>query len=315
MLLEPAGPFEPAGNGGTIPSDPAVEAAKRLRAARLKRGRGLAEVADKAGIGPRQLAHMERMLSPKAQERYLPALCEVLDIPIRWVIRGKDLGGNVDPVPAVKTDEKTRSELGDRSQKRRQELHLSAAYCAFKLGVSDQVFKYREQALPRVIDPDYEGRWEKLLQVPLGWLRNPGAVTPEIIVTLDATSVAGVARQLATWATKTKTEYRSTDRRALKPAKDLAVKLFLSRFAARNRGILAIASEAGMGKTTAYATLRRMDERISRGRFQAPAIDAFKAIFPIPPRLVKNPPEAIRDMMGEGFTVETSLRFIRAYFN
>lgn len=155
-----------------------AEVAARVRTRREELGLRITEVARAAGIGPSLLRNLEYRFGRRPQEKYLARLATALAANEDWLRVGDGdapaVVAQTAPEPALDFHSlELRKLLGERAKRRRQHLRIKAIACAQSMGVSPSTLCLMETALRLTPNPDIESKWEAVLQVEPGWLRNP----------------------------------------------------------------------------------------------------------------------------------------------
>ncbi|EKD97278.1 MAG: hypothetical protein ACD_23C00984G0008 [uncultured bacterium] len=160
--------------------------AQRVAARRLELKVPKAQMANALGLKPQTYAYLERRFSAAAQAQHVQTIALLLDAEVEWLTTG------VGPVPAEPDSDapgnqqgatetlspKFRAALAARAKKKRCALQLSLGQCAESLGISIVSMTQMEFCLPKSPDAEVEQRWEQLLKVPVGWLREPAITSP-----------------------------------------------------------------------------------------------------------------------------------------
>lgn len=162
-----------------------TQVALRIAARRREIMVSKAQMANALGIAAGNYAYLERRCSAAAQKRHIQAIASLLDTTVEWLQTGE---GEVAPDGAVQAAEIAldgvetlspviRASLAARAKKKRLALGLSTSQCAGYLGIPVSDMHRMESCLNKSPNIEHEKRWEELLKVPPGWLRDSTLLT------------------------------------------------------------------------------------------------------------------------------------------
>lgn len=205
--------------------------AKRLREHREAAGLTRSQVAERLGVDTPRYSYWEKSFGPLPQRQYGDAIARILGVDFGQLVSGAGETLIREPID--------RTALGERAAERRRTLKLSRAKVAEAAGVSGVTLSKWEESLPELNRGEKEGHWEDALQVPRGWLRNPGMIVAESSLpshaSLDLTfagneTVTDEIRSVGAWLARTSARARTVRFEELTGAERRRAQMFAERY-------------------------------------------------------------------------------------
>lgn len=162
----------------------AFEIASRLKQRRQQLKLTCQSIADRLGVPEPRYRAWEKQLGPAVERQYLSALARVIEVDNEWLSHGTgspppSITPAETPLPTKSTlTKEALTRLGTRAQKRREELRLQRREVGLRIGTATLNLANWERQLPTFHKGEKEDRWEQVLGVPVGWLRDEGLETP-----------------------------------------------------------------------------------------------------------------------------------------
>lgn len=311
----------------------AFEMAARLRARRLQLRLTCLFVAQKLGVSQERYRAWEKQLGPTVENQYLHAIAQVIDVAPEWLSHGTgpnplspdgSMFMQVLPPdnPGIQTDQELVA-LGQRARTRRTDLQLKRPEVAKQIGMSPHLLLGWERKLPRKSKNDVERRWEEVLRVPEGWLRNPSLVAPttlpsSIIQTVEvvaATNVAAEIRAAGAWLCRASPSRRSAEYRQLSAAEQRLADIFSLRYGVdgeENITLQVIGDRYGLTRERIRQIVQKMVDRSAKLRLKTEHLDKLPDIIrPILPAPVDVVDIKAREILGESLSIASVDRFCR----
>lgn len=307
--------------------------AGRAKARRTDLGLSRTYVATQAGLIPATLNVWEQTLPLKRRPEEL-AWETALDVPSGWlrdeslqalvpvVGTNTSVDGFKEGAEALRKKKLTavdRQGLGLRAKLRRNELSMSRTYVATAVGSHFSNLVVWERLFPAIRRP-VESKWEAVLQVPMGWLRDismeiPAPVAQHGVLSFGADTVAAEIRIIATWLVRSKSFRRTFDFDALTPEEKRLVDIFSCRYGVRgeDESILnIIGGRYNLTRERIRQITSVMIERVAGTSFATPKIDQLTTeVKAVVPCRVDQLDTKLRPLLGETLSIIGADRFAR----
>jgi transcriptional regulator with XRE-family HTH domain len=299
----------------------ALEAAERLRQARMRLRLSVAEVAFKIGVAPHKYRFLEKKFGPAAEAAYLPALAAALMVDPEWLSHGSGQPPPPLPLPRQSLKSGERIQFAARARSRRQERGLSSLALASLIGISESTLMKWESALRPVRQPA-EAHWEAALGVPNGWLRNMTEGAPAIAEApsthagiAPAATVAEEIRRISCWLITRGVERRTANDDDLDPSERRAVEVMALRYGLHGESkstLQSIGTQFGLTRERVRQIIARNTERARHWPVATPCLDRLSdEIKKLLPSTVAELDQHLKDALGESLSVMGAERFAR----
>ncbi|MBO9357675.1 helix-turn-helix domain-containing protein [Bordetella petrii] len=311
----------------------AFEMAARLRSRRKNLRLTCSFVADRLGIPAARYRFWEKQFGPTAEKQYLEALAQVLQTSPEWLAHGT----GVSPIPADQVEsarivdsyenrratESERIALGQRAQARRLALELSRQEISLRIGVATYQLANWERVLPLKPKVQLENKWEEVLGVPVGWLRQIDIEAPvpskevvtQIVEANTADSVAAEIRVAGAWLCRASFAHRTILHDELSLTERRLADIFALRYGVggeEHTTLQAIGDRYGLTRERIRQIVEKMVERTARMQLLTPHIDRLaEEIRPLLPATVEAVDTQLRGRLGERLSIESVSRFCR----
>ncbi len=216
-----------------------------------------------------------------------------------------------------------RKELAKRAQRRRKELKLSPYRITMLMAMQDFTVKRMQKMeayLPVIADVAVEARWEQVLHVPVGWIRNvliDATPASELTLELNLTHASTIAEEIfgiGIWLSRAKFSTRTTSLEGLEENERRMAKIFSTRYGVNGESestLQAIADSAGLTRQRIQQITSKMRERaIALGNSEPPLISRLRQeIAPLLPQTVANLDLHFRQLLGDSLSLAGVERF------
>lgn len=307
------------------------ETAGRLRQRRQELGYSVANVARAAGVSGARYTQWEKQFGKLAQSKYLNALAGILGVHPEWISDGVDLpavqrdNSEVCSLPTIESwlTATERKQLAIRAHGRRKSLQLKPHEIAEQVGLDAKKFSILERCIPAHPNLDVELKWELILQVPAGWLRNLEIDAPTIDQTETATgfasnstaSVADEIRAIGCWLSRESMLRRTSEYWSLKAHEQRFADIFALRYGVNGEDasiLQAIGERFGVTRERIRQITTKMEERSAHFKGETPFLDRLaEELIPFLPQAVDKLDVTFRALMGESLSLENVERFAR----
>lgn len=307
------------------------ETADRLRQRRQELGYSVAHVARAAGVSGARYNQWEKQFGKLAQSKYLNALADILGVHPEWISDGVDLpaaqhgNSEVRSLPTIESwlTATERKQLAIRAQGRRKSLKLKPHEIAAQIGMDVKKFGILERCITARPNLDVESKWELVLQVPIGWLRNLELVAPTIEQTEIATdfasksaaSVAEEIRAISCWLSRESMMRRTSEYQSLKASERRSSEIFALRYGVEGEDasiLQAIGEKFGVTRERIRQITATMEERSAHFKGETPFLDRLEAeLIPFLPQAVDKLDVSFRVLLGGSLSLEGVDRFTR----
>ena len=308
-----------------------IDAGARLFQRRTDLDLSLKEVAHKIGMSGVGYGHLESRFSKLRQQKYLQLLAPVLGVHPDWILYGTEL-------PSIASNESIaenakftlplltmveRESLGKRARDRRRALNYGLTVVADAIGIKDFKLKTLETCLSVRRHEPTEDKWESVLGVQKGWLRDPLQYAPPLNGRATTThselpSCANISEEIrciGAWLSRKESLCRTTHYELLHPNEQRLANIFAERYgvASENGSILkAIGVRYGVTRERIRQMVDKMVARSEGFSVVTPNLDMLAARLPaILPQAVTKLDEALRPLLGESLSLVSVERFSR----
>lgn len=327
MTNTPPAPLAKAGRPRSPAQD--FEAGDRLGMRRMEMRLSLAQVANKLGIRTVKYRYLEGRFSVAAQNQYLDALAQILQVSPQWIAYGEGdpsaayVSPNGDVSRANALDHESRVALAKRAARRRSDLRLTRTELALAIGISAAQVNAYQIALPLNLSAERQSLWEAALKVPSGWLMNRAMTTPEVINgpdsltangnVLSGDTVASEIRAIAAWLSRKSISRRTLDRNELTQVEKYHADIFSARYGlyGEEASILAnIGKQNGVTRERIRQIMQKMSDRALDLTMETPNLARLKTeVDRLAPASIEEIDSALRSLLGQSLSIRSAQRF------
>ncbi|MDB5928822.1 MAG: transcriptional regulator, family [Polaromonas sp.] len=310
----------------------------RLRERRLALKLSFGEVAAALHISGQRYRNWEERFGLIAQSRYLESLAAVLGTSPGWLRTGQhsssdeeekangvEAGSSAAPaaLKILRLGKFDRQYMGKRAKKRRDHLKLKGAEVALILGIDADKLGIWERCLAAFPDSRIEAKWEQVLQVPPGWLRETSitasaidhASTEAFVLDADRASVAGEIRAIGCWLVRESVAKRTSHYHLLNETERRGADMFALRYGVEGEQastLQVIGERYGITRERTRQITAKLENRKGNFTAKTPCLDRLhREIQKILPVSVEQIDADFRDLLGEELSVENAERFAR----
>jgi hypothetical protein len=213
--------------------------------------------------------------------------------------------------------------LGKRARERRLSLKLRPSDVAHVLGIETAKLTSMERALTAGQQPELETRWEKVLAVPTGWLRDTRirasapdeSVIPSSFNMPTCTCVADEIRIVGCWLARKALLRRTTQYNALSAREQRFANIFAQRYGVAGEGettLQAIGTSYGVSRERIRQVIDNLVGRAGNFEGQTPLLDSLAQQLPaLLPQTVAQLDLSLRPELGESLSLHSLERFTR----
>lgn len=322
--------------------------AQRLRQRRESLGLTIRETAKRVGVFSTRYVPWERNLSDKVATEHLAALAKALDVSESWLYSGpaEESAERSDYLPksAVKLkplNTEIRQLLSQRAKTRREAIGLSIREVADAIGVHPATVRNWETDFPRWLSQAESTKWEDILRVTPGWLRettvNPTEIlgrihlisdseegrlvssAPEVHslrqVSLSEDTISQEIRAIGAWLSRRALAHRTTLLDTLSLHERRTADIFAQRYgvAGDDRSILQeVGNEFSLTRERVRQIVDKALDRAQGVKFDTPRLDSLgRDIQELLPIGLEDADARFRDLLGENLSLQTVDVFAR----
>lgn len=320
--------------------------AERAKSRRKSLGLKAKHVAEVMGVIPMHLYQMETCLRSNPEFEVERAWELALDVPNGW-LRDMSMPTPEIPFGNGQADSSSsgnakafsclppevRAELALRAKKRRGDLGLTLTDCANATGSQRANLVNYEKILRKFPDTAIERAWEKVLQVPEGWLRDkqmetpphsrdanatqasPTSRVPELnsTSTEGCTTVAAEIRAVSAWLSRKYVQRRTTNLNFLTSSEEVWSRCFAERYGVLGESqstLESIGTRAGLTRERIRQIIKRMIERSTDLDIRTPLLDSLAdECAKLAPASIAKIDSELAVLLGESLSVESAQRF------
>lgn len=304
----------------------------RLRERRLKLKLSLGDVAKAIGVSAARYNNWEEKFGPLPQSRYLDILAKVFGLHPSWIQTGEVQSSEEEEngtsifhlaMQSNKLEKYDREYLGKRAKERRDYLKFKTVEVAEFIGINSSQLGMWERCLPAFPDIEIEAMWEKIIQVPTGWLRNKSIVasvidhtsTSSFLLKAGKASVASEIRSIGCWLVRESVAKRTSEYHLLNESEQRSADIFALRYGVEGEEaatLQAIGDRFGITRERARQIAAKMEYRKGNFNGKTPSLDILQSeIFKIVPAPVEQIDTKFRELLGESLSIENAERFAR----
>lgn len=304
---------------------------RRLRQRRLELGYTISSLAKAIGVSAARYYQWEKQFGELAQSKYLESLAKVLGVHPQWISEGSDLAiGSMEalpvtltPSPVSRPTSEDRHHLAKRARERRVSLKLTRRDVAHDICVNVSALSSMERSLKARPELEVELKWESVLQVPAGWLRNVTIQTPTILLSAAANgfianntaSVADEIQAIACWLSRESYARRTSDYQALSEREQRLVDIFVMRWGAADEEastLQVIGEKFGVTRERIRQVTAKMEARATDFKGETPFLDRLASeLIAFLPQTVEKLDIKFRALLGGTLSLEGVERFAR----
>lgn len=213
-----------------------------------------------------------------------------------------------------------RDAIGRRAMARRVALGITRLELAPLLPLTVTSILTWERCWPSKPKPAIEARWEAILGVPPGWLRDTGMETPPLpgidVIAAAPRTVADEIRAISNWLAPTRRTRRSTSQDGLTASERRSSEIFASRYGVQgeeNSTLQAIGDRYSLTRERIRQITDKLLERVRElHTAETPNLDELtKQLRDRLPSPVIQLDEQLRHLLGESLSIEGAERFGR----
>lgn len=312
----------------------ACQAGARLKLRRLQLSLTVGAVADKLGIQVGRYRGWEIEFGKLAQGQYLNAVAGVFNVNPMWISRNEgpeplpglqfDCLGGAPLTVRLKADH--RQFLAVRAKERRLALQLGRGEVADAIGMDAARLSISEICLTARVWVEVEAKWEEILQVPRGWLRDLAVETParalqQPIAAIEDGSggssvcVALEIRAVSCWLARKSIHRRNTQYSDLNEGEKRYADVFALRYgvAGEDASLLqAIGDRYSLTRERIRQMVVKLVDRATDLKVETPAMHELAArIAALVPATTAELDEKLRPLLGESLSILSVERFAR----
>jgi transcriptional regulator with XRE-family HTH domain len=319
---------------------------ERARDRRRALGLKVKQLAELTGVIPLHLYQMEHCLRNNPDVAFEKAWESALGVPSGWLrdmsmptpeLAGRDGAeglprlGNARGFNYLSPD--VRTALALRARQRRSDLGLTLADCADAVGAQRSNLANYERILRKFPDMALERAWEKVLQVPEGWLRDTRMETPahsrdansnqasptmttqefHSTSTEGCSTVADEIRAVSAWLSRKNVQRRTTNLNFLTASEQIWARCFAERYGvlgASQSSLASIGARAGLTRERIRQFIKSMTERSTDLPISTPLLDSLAAeCEKLAPASVASIDDRLAPLLGESLSIESAQRF------
>jgi transcriptional regulator with XRE-family HTH domain len=269
-----------------------------------------------------------------AQTKYLENVAAVMGVDPAWISLGQN-----SPPDKSQTDAKTsvsrwrvappglsmeeRQEYAKRALLRRKALKISLDGLTKLMGIPGLTAKRMrkmEAYLPVVEDAAIEARWERVLNVPAGWIRNKSIEEKPVseltgqLSMAHASTIADEILGVSAWLARSKLPARTANFDELEDGERRGAQIFATRYGVKGESestLQAIADSVGLTRQRIEQITLKMRERSGSLEDVDPPLIARlrRELTPLLPQTVANLDLHFKDLLGESLSLVGVERF------
>lgn len=316
--------------------------AKLIHARRVELKISLTQLAELTKLPITKLRQWEVHFDDERNREYISTLGRALqcDLDLMFQQEQSVLIGDI-PTQKPRTmqarlSKSERAILGTRAKERRKKIGYKAATLAFKLGMTSIAFGTMEKSIPLVQKFELEDKWEQLLAVPKGWLRNINLIADEIQVSAATDisaptspvsmgmpsypNVSQIILGACIWAARKSLAKRTFDYSSLTIAEKKWADILSARYGvagADQTTLQAIGDRHGVTRERIRQVTQKMIERLPSLNLDAnrALLETLKAeVDQMLPVSIAGLDKNLRSQLGERLSIVDADRFSREVF-
>jgi len=278
--------------------------------------------------------HLETCFSKLRQQKYLALLAPILGVRVDWILHG--VNPSIPGIPetldqgwasakhTTSLTKEQRENLGKRARERRKALNYGLTAVANALGIKENKLKNLEFCLSVRCNEATEDKWEDVLGVPRGWLRDLQQSTTPALKEKNSTkqvelppcaNVSEEIRCIGAWLTRNEPLYRKTQYSLLNANEQRLANIFAERYGVAGEELSTLQSIGDRYGVTRERIRQVVDKMIARaGDFTGRTEQIEKLALKLPallPQTTTRLNESLRSELGESLSLEGLDRFTR----
>lgn len=318
-----------------LPDQQSINAGERIRSRRTALKWTTADVAKVLGMSHPGYCAFEKSFGRLRQQKYLKILAPLLGVHPDWISQGDEhptieppqlsLGSTIRGTRAggFRMSVDQRLALGKRARERRLSLKLRPSDVAHVIGIETAKLKAMERALTAGQQLEMETKWEKVLAVPTGWLRDARirSTAPDqraIPISFNMPPCACVAdeiRSVGCWLSRNSILRRTAQYNQLSAREQRFANIFAQRYGVVGEGettLQAIGTRYGVSRERIRQVVDKMVERAVYFEEPTPLLDSLaQQLPPLLPQTVAQLDLSLRSELGESLSLHSLERFAR----
>jgi transcriptional regulator with XRE-family HTH domain len=314
------------------------QAGLRLQMSRKAAGYSIDDIANILGVTGNCYRIYEKRFGLLAQTKHLSTIVSVLNVSTAWISGQTDempifqeaasFTGNVPTTSNVKLSEEYRRKLVKRARNRRKELKLSRADMAMMIEVPEidsKRISALESYLPVTPNLVIENKWEQILQVPAGWIRDMDiretpinqlkAKSMQRLVIVDAKNISDEIKGISRWLSRAHRFTRTVLVENLNEFELRSATIFAQRYCVNGQEdstLQVIADKYVLTRQRIEQITKTMSHRSEFLIVETPFLDQLEQeIKPLLPQSIIELDKHFRKLLGESLSIVGVERFAK----